>query len=233
MQLSIIIPTLNEAAFIGKTLQHIYAYADTQVEVIVVDGGSTDETAVIAQRFPVLWLNAPERGRAVQMNYAAQFAGGDTLFFLHADCLPPIHYCMRIRNALTNGFPAGSFRYRFDSDRLLLKWQARCIRLPFLFCRGGDQGLFVRKEAFDAAGGYKSHFVVMEDYDLIRTLRKQARFALLPDEAIVSARKYRHNAWLKVQIANALAMGMFLSGWFSPLRIRNTYFALLKHPKAE
>lgn len=233
MHLSIIIPTLNEAGFLDKTLKVLTTHANHPIEILVVDGGSTDATATIAQKFPVTWLPAPAKGRAIQMNYGAAHASGDVLFFLHADCIPPEHFYKHIQKAIDAGSQAGSFRYRFDKPGLLLRLQTWFIRFPGLLFRGGDQGLFITKKLFDTIGGYREEFVVMEDYDIIRRIKKHAKPALLPQHAIVSARKYACNNWLQVQIANAVAMTMFLSGRYSPVRIQSTYYRLIRHPKAD
>lgn len=233
MHLSIIIPTLNEAGFLDKTLKVLTTPAYHPIEILVVDGGSTDATATIAQKFPVNWLPAPAKGRAIQMNYGAARASGDVLFFLHADCIPPENFYLHIFEAIESGYPAGSFRYRFDKPGLLLRLQTWFIRFPGLLFRGGDQGLFITKKLFDTIGGYREEFVVMEDYDIIRRIKKHAKPALLPQHAIVSARKYACNNWLQVQIANAVAMTMFLSGRYSPVRIQSTYYRLIRHPKAD
>jgi len=229
MRLSVIIPTLNESAHLAATLESVLAHLPPDAEVLVCDGGSTDTTADIAARYPVRLIHAPTRGRAAQMNFAAAQAQGELLFFLHADCHPPAQYANKITAAVRNGKTAGCFRYRFDSPRLLLRAQAWCIRFPGILFRGGDQTLFITRELFTRIGGFNETYVVMEDYDIIRRIRRIGSFAILPDLAVVSARKYQHNSWLAVNFANAVAMTMFLSGRFSPNHIRVTYHRLIRH----
>lgn len=232
MRLTIIIPTYNEAVCLQKTIEFVCTYGGADTEIIVSDGGSVDTTCAIAAAFPVTLLHAPVRGRAEQMNYAAQRASGDILFFLHADCLPPVAFRDKIITAIRSGRTAGCFRYHFDSPSRLLRAQAWFVRLPGIMFRGGDQTLFITKDTFMQIGGYAEHYVVMEDYEIIRRIKKAGSFVVLPDHALVSARKYTHNSWLKVNFANAVAMLMFLSGLFSPVAIRSAYFQLIKHPKA-
>lgn len=232
MFLSIIIPTFNEARFIGNTLEFLLKQTyDMPFEIIVADGGSTDDTTSIASNFPVSVLQSPERGRAQQMNFAARFAKGTILFFVHADCLPPANFSSSIRNALNKGVDAGCFRYRFDSNKRMLQFNSFFNRFGGLLFRGGDQTLFIKKDIFSALGGFDESYIVMEDYDMVRRISKGHRFEVLRDEAMVSARKYDENSWLKVNIANAVAMSMYLTGLFCPLTIRNTYHRMIKHPK--
>lgn len=232
MLITIIIPTFQESVFLGATLQHLLDHAQFhQIEIIVCDGGSTDDTAKIAAAFPVTFLTAPIKGRAAQMNYAAAHAHGDLLFFVHADCLPPKDYAEAILLAIRNGADAGCFRYRFDKQGLMLRVNAFFNRFSGILFRGGDQTLFIKHTVFQSLQGFNEHFVVMEDYDMVRRIHRHHRFVVLPHEAVVSARKYEQNSWLKVNFANAVAMTMFLTGRYQPVDIRNTYHRLIKHPK--
>ena len=102
-----------------------------------------------------------------------------------------------------------------------------------LICRGGDQTLFVKKEIFFALNGFSEKFIIMEDYDFVKRLMKIYSFKVIPEYAVVSARKYEHNSWAKVNFANAVAMYMFMSGAYSPQRIRNTYHSMIKNTKGQ
>ncbi|MFZ1632839.1 MAG: hypothetical protein WAT43_03135, partial [Chitinophagales bacterium] len=126
---------------------------------------------------------------------------------------------------------AGCFRYRFDSDRFLLRVNAYFNKFGGLICRGGDQTLFIKKSVFQSLNGFNEKFTIMEDYDLVRRIQKQHQFVVIPEYALVSARKYDENTWVKVNFANTVAMLLFVTGTASPQRIKSTYHSLIKHPK--
>ncbi|NIJ54515.1 TIGR04283 family arsenosugar biosynthesis glycosyltransferase [Dyadobacter arcticus] len=210
MKLSVIIPTYNEAANIAGLVRDLYRYAGEQcIEVIVSDGGSKDATMDIAALAGASVIKSPKPGRAAQMNYASQFAQGDVLYFVHADVGIHPDYFKDIENAVSDGFDAGCYRFRFDSDRAILKINSYFTRFNRLMCRGGDQTLFVTRKLFDQLNGFDEYHTIMEDYDIIIRIWKIARFKIIPKEVIVSARKYENNSWLRVQLANLTAFTMF------------------------
>ena len=232
MKYSILIPTYNEARYIRALLEHLKRISEGyEVEILVCDGGSTDNTVSQAEMPGVQVLHSPVKGRAGQMNYAAGKAVGDILFFVHADCFPPVTCFSAISSELSKGADAGCFRYRFDSEKPLLKLNAYFNRFGGLICRGGDQTLFIKHEVFKKLNGFNEKFIIMEDYDLVRRIQQQYTFSVIPEYAVVSARKYEHNNWFKVNFANSVAMFLFLSGIASPQRIKSTYHSLIKHPK--
>jgi len=234
MRFSIIIPTYNEQGFIQRLIHHLQKVAiGINYEIIVCDGGSTDITVKIAESCGVIVLNSPTKGRAGQMNYAAKVATGDILYFVHADCLPPANCFSAIQSSVSAGFDAGCFRYRFESERFLLKINTYFTRFSGLIYRGGDQTLYIKKSTFNLIQGFNERFIIMEDYELVRRLRKKHQFQIIPEYAIVSSRKYDKNNWIKVNFANTVAMVMFLSGVASPQRIKSTYHGIIKHPKDE
>ncbi|GGC06328.1 MULTISPECIES: TIGR04283 family arsenosugar biosynthesis glycosyltransferase [Dyadobacter] len=210
MKLSIIIPTYNEAANIARLLQDLFRYAgDQPIEVIVSDGGSKDATLEIALQAGASVLKSPKPGRAAQMNYASGFANGDVLYFVHADVGINQDYFQDIERAASDGFEAGCYRFRFDSNRAILKINSYFTRFNRLMCRGGDQTLFITRKLFDQLNGFDEYYTIMEDYDIIIRIWKIARFKIIPKEVTVSARKYQNNSWLRVQIANLTAFTMF------------------------
>ncbi|MBP8916291.1 MAG: TIGR04283 family arsenosugar biosynthesis glycosyltransferase [Chitinophagales bacterium] len=234
MKISIIIPTLNEEKYISKILLWFASInSDKILECIVCDGGSEDNTIKVASQFNTIILHSPKKGRSNQMNFAAKYARGEILYFVHADCIPPKTCFDSIIEAVHQNYDAGCFRYKFDSDKYLLKVNAFFNRFGGLICRGGDQTLFVKKEIFFALNGFSEKFIIMEDYDFVKRLMKIYSFKVIPEYAVVSARKYEHNSWAKVNFANAVAMYMFMSGAYSPQRIRNTYHSMIKHPKGQ
>jgi glycosyltransferase involved in cell wall biosynthesis len=173
IRISVIIPTLNEEKSLSTLLPFLQAHGGEQVcEVIVCDAGSIDQTKKVSEQFGAAYLACNQKGRPFQMNEGAACAKGNVLYFLHADTIPPASFSEDILHFLNQGFEAGCYRYRFDSDRAILKHQARLTRYPFLIFRGGDQSLYITKSLFDKINGFDPHYFVMEDYDIIKRSRK-------------------------------------------------------------
>ena len=147
MKISVIIPTLNEAQNIERLIPYLKKECDTTplLEIIMVDGGSQDETVALGQNLGITVIQCPRKGRAVQMNYGANTATGSVLHFIHADVLPPKDCFTNIIHILNQGYDAGCFTYQFDSKSWLLKINAFFTRFNKIWCRGGDQTLFVKK----------------------------------------------------------------------------------------
>lgn len=231
MQISIIIPTYNEAENIGATIQHLMSAADNKVcEIIVADAGSKDDTISIATQAGAKAIISPIKGRAGQMNFGTQQAKGDVLYYVHADTKPPITYPSDIENALNSGYNCGSYITKFDSNKFILKVNALCTRLNYLFVRGGDQSIFVTRSLFDKVGGYKETMLIMEDYQFLESICKHGKFKLFQKSTLVSARKYDNNSWLAVQLANLKAVKMYRQG-AAQEDIVNTYHRMLNYRK--
>ncbi len=229
MTFSIIIPTLNEAENIAQLIQFLKKYGDSRLlEIIVVDAESTDTTIEHARTEGANVLISHKRGRAIQMNIGAQAAIGDVLYFIHADCTPPATFLDDIGQAITEGYPIGCYRYRFDNQRFILRINAYFNRFEPLWCRGGDETLFIKKEAFEALNGFDESYCIMEEYDFIKRARAVFPFKIIPKYAIVSARKYETNSWLRVQLANMTAFKMFRSGEPAE-KIAQTYREMLNY----
>ncbi|MGF7080359.1 TIGR04283 family arsenosugar biosynthesis glycosyltransferase [Mucilaginibacter sp. UYCu711] len=198
--ISIIIPTFNEADQILTTIGQVnQTRADEQFEIIIADGGSTDNTAALAKQSGAIVLNSTRKGRAAQMNTGAKQAKGDILYFLHADTVPPKGYLADIKEAVANGYAAGCFMLSFDHSHWFLKANCWFTRFDVDAIRFGDQSLFVTKTAFEQAGGFAEEHIVMEDQELIRRLRKKVRFKIIKKPVITSARKYLENGIYKTQ----------------------------------
>ena len=229
MKFSIIIPTLNEEENIQRLLIHLQKHANSNLrEIIVVDGGSSDETCTIAKDLNVKILQSPKKGRATQMNLGATHASGDVLYFVHADTLPPESYMKDLEIALVEKYPIGCFRFRFNSNKKILRFNSYMTRFDRIWVRGGDQSLFITRTLFDSLGGYRDDFKIMEEYDLITRARKEAAFKIIPKDVLVSDRKYDNNSFLRVQIANATVFMMYRFG-ASQNAMCNTYKRLLNY----
>lgn len=227
MKLSIIIPTYYEEDNIGQLLQFLTQHSDLhQFEVIVVDGGSKDYTCSIVKQYPnTLLLKSDIASRPVQMNLGASHATNEVLYFVHADVQLPDSFVKDILKYLDK-YPAGVYRYKFDSSSWLLKINAFFTRFPMMWCRGGDQTLYITKALFEHLGGFDEYYCVLEDFDLLTRIRAEAGFAIMPGEVIVSARKYSSNNYFKVQWVNLMAFRMYRKG-VDPKDIRQYYKAAL------
>ncbi len=231
MRISIIIPTYNEAENIESLISYLLRIEQKEsIEIIVADGGSTDSTIELAQKCGVTSLLSAIKGRAGQMNHAVDFATGDVLYFIHADSRPPVTYFGDIKNALLKGYNCGCYRSQFDSNNFMLKINAFFTRLNVLFCRGGDQTIFVTRALFEKVGPYKNEMLIMEDYDFLARIRKQGKFKLFNKATVFSARKYDENSWLKVQKANLKIVRMYKNGK-SQQEMLDTYKRMLNYRK--
>lgn len=233
IKFSVIIPTLNEADNIGELLELLIPQLDFNVdEIIVVDANSLDKTNEIATSFGVRVISCLQKSRAFQMNLGAKEAKGNLFYFVHADARPPKSFRTDIMEALSNDYVIGCYRFKFDSNKWLLALNSYFTRFDRLMCRGGDQTLFVSKELFEKLGGYQENYRIMEDYDFIIRARKENAFKILPKNVIVSSRKYKHNSYLRVNIANLIVFTLFGFGAKQKNMIK-AYSILLNHPKAE
>ena len=229
MKVSIIIPTLNEADNIGKLIDYLFKNSnDTLAEILVIDAQSSDNTEGVARKAGAKVVSTTERGRAIQMNYGASLAQGDILYFIHADCFPPKTYLIDIQQIVKEGFELGCYRYKFDNDCFMLKINAFFTRFEPLWCRGGDETLFIKKTVFDSLGGFDEKYIIMEEYDFIRRAKALYSMKIIPKYATVSARKYETNSWWQVQIANLTAFRMYKKG-IEPREIAVTYKQMLNY----
>lgn len=200
MEISIIIPVLNEEKQIGKLIRYLKKYGEDYVsEIIISDGGSTDQTIKIAEESGAVVLKAPGRGRALQMNAGAEVATSQILYFLHADSFPPQNFCLEIAEAIKKGADAGSFTLRFDTPNPILKLYSLFTHLPITEVRFGDQSLFVKKRLFKLVGGFRNELIVMEDQQIVRDLKRKGEFVLINRSVLTSARKYRAIGAFKLQ----------------------------------
>ncbi|MCH8557056.1 MAG: TIGR04283 family arsenosugar biosynthesis glycosyltransferase [Balneolia bacterium] len=202
-KISVIIPVYNEAGHIGELLRYLKSIIPDdrapRIDLLVVDGGSTDTTAEEVLAEGVRLVKSPLKGRSAQMNYGAKESSGEVLYFLHADSFPPSDIFSSVVSKVRAGAEAGCSRLRFDSERWLMRlyaWFTRFDLLPFRF---GDQGLFVRRDVFEELGGFREDLVVMEDNEMMRLLRKRGRFVVMENYVTTSARKYQENGFVRLQ----------------------------------
>jgi rSAM/selenodomain-associated transferase 2 len=209
--LSIIIPALNEAENIKETL-HSTESGD-YVEKVVVDGGSGDDTVMLARNAGAKVVLSPP-GRARQLNRGAAEAQGEVFLFLHSDTRLPHEYARYVRETMAQRhIVAGAFRLAIDSPQKRLKWVAGAanLRSRFLQFPYGDQAIFLRAALFRELGGFPE-VPVMEDFYLVQLLRRQGRIHILDQQVTTSARRWLRLGVLRTTLINQLMIGGFLLG---------------------
>jgi rSAM/selenodomain-associated transferase 2 len=189
-RLSIIVPTLDEAGNLPALLGDLAPARRRGHEVIVSDGGSSDDTRAIAEPLADHVIAAP-RGRARQMNAAAAIASGDVYWFVHADSRLPPDCDLAIAGALDRGASWGRFDIRLSGGRAMFRVVERLINLRSRLSgiATGDQGIFVGRQAFSQVGGYPD-IALMEDVALSQALRRLARPACLAQRLVTSSRRW-------------------------------------------
>lgn len=220
-QLCVVIPALNEAQHLPASIASARRDADSQV--MVVDGGSTDETEAVARSLSAIVLRAP-RGRARQMNEGAAAAAAEFLLFLHADTQLPPGYGGEVRELLSRpGVMAGAFQFAIAEEipgrRWIERgtnWRARRWQLPY-----GDQGLFLRRRTFKQLGGF-APMPLLEDYEFVRRLRCLGRVIIASGAAATSGRRWQRLGCFRTTLLNGcILLGYHLG--ISPARLARWY----------
>jgi rSAM/selenodomain-associated transferase 2 len=221
MNISVVLPVLNEEQSIRGTLQSLIRL--TPYEIIVVDGGSRDRTLEICKEFAVDVMHA-ERGRARQMNVGARRASGEVLLFLHADTRLPQSALNDIAAALSDSrYLGGRFDVELEGAHWMLKivgtlinYRSRATKIAT-----GDQALFVRREVFERMGGFPD-IPLMEDIAFCRALKRLGALAWLRSRVITSARRWeRDGVWRTIFKMWSLKV-CYLAG-VSPMRLKRFY----------
>ena len=228
--ISIIIPVYNEADEVSTNILRVRnACVTDQIEIILVDGGSSDETIAVAEKAGVNVVRS-EKGRAKQMNFGASLAKGEILYFLHADSNPPFQFDRSILNAHQNGAKSGCFRLAFNSDHWFLKANSWFTRFNVNAVRFGDQSLFVTKEVFYSSGGFDANLLIMEDQEIIHRIKKYGKFVVMEGEITTSARKYLDNGIYKMQSIFFCIWALYYLGYRQE-RLLKVYRNLIRNHK--
>ena len=219
--ISVIIPALNEAKAIEPTLSNFKECRRT--EIIVVDGGSRDQTVEIAKSLGAKVLkSAPSK--ATQMNAGAAEAAGEVLLFLHADTRLPKNFEECVLEAVGRSeFCAGAFSLRIDSDagglrfiERVANWRSRFLQMPY-----GDQALFVSRKLFYEIGGYPD-YPIMEDFELVRRLKRRGKITILPESVQTSPRRWLNVGIIKTWLLNQIVILAYYIG-IPPQRLSQWY----------
>jgi rSAM/selenodomain-associated transferase 2 len=215
--ISIIIPTLNEAEQVGNWRQLRELMENHICEIIVVDGGSSDETVSLARSLGFRTEICPA-GRGRQLNHGARVASGAILLFLHADTQLPANFDRLIRQCLNQPSTlAGAFSLSIEGATLFLRFiclcanlRSRLFQLPY-----GDQGIFISRDNFLRSGGFPET-PIMEDFIYIRKARRTGRIRTLPQHVTTSARRWQRLGIIRTTLINQLVILGYYAG--IPLR---------------
>lgn len=205
MTISAVVPTLDAAEHLTECLEAL-AGVD---EIIVADGGSSDSTQAIAREAGARLITSP-RGRGLQLAAGAAAATGDALLFVHADTRLSPDWLALARVHLARSSQPACFRLRLDDcawqARIIergVAWRTRLLRLPY-----GDQGLLIRRDAYQASGGFRP-LLLMEDVDLLRRIQHPR---MLAADAVTSAQRWRRDGWARRSLRNLGCLSLWQLG---------------------
>ena len=212
---------LNEAARIASVIQQIEKIEE--IEIIVVDGGSVDNTVEVVYSLGVNVIST-QRGRALQMNTGAKMASGEILLFLHADTVLPQGFAELVRDALNkSGVIAGAFELKIEGRHKGLRLIEKMVSLRSHFFQlpYGDQAIFIKAETFNQFGGFPE-LVIMEDFEFINRLKRYGKIKILPISVITSGRRWQQLGILKTTLINQIMiLGYYLG--IPPEKLANFY----------
>ncbi len=217
--ISAIIPVLNEAKILDQSLSRLTPQLKGH-ELIIVDGGSTDDTSLIAKKYGQVICS--ERGRARQSNAGAARARGNILLFLHADVWLDSGAIESVETAISAGYVGGAFEQRIDGDHPLYRLIERAanFRAKRLGIFYGDGGIFIRRAHFNQIGGFPD-IPIMEEVGLSRKLRRCGKVTLVEPGIHISARRWKKNGIVRTTLTNWLITLLYL------LRVRPNHLAKL------
>jgi len=226
--ISIIIPTLNEAASIETTMKS--AQASTEVEIIVADGESSDGTGEMAKGLGARLLTITG-GRAKQVNAGAMAASSEVLLFLHGDTRLPAGFDKHVMNLLTMpDTAAGAFTLGIDGPEIGLRLIEKLANLRSRFFQTpyGDQAIFLRASLFHSIGGFPE-IPIMEDFVFMQRVRKEGRVVIAPVAVTTSSRRWKELGIIKTTLINQIVLLAYFLGtdhqrlarWYRRVKLRN------------
>jgi rSAM/selenodomain-associated transferase 2 len=217
---SIVMPVYNEGKIIEKAISGLIR--ETGVEVIVVDGGSTDDTVLCLKNYPVNVISSA-KNRATQMNAGAREAKGDVLLFLHADCILEEGAISAIRESVSSGLVGGCLRHIIDSPGMIYRMIEATgdIRAKLSKIFYGDQAIFVKKDVFSKLGGY-DNVSLFDDVLFSKKLRRAGKTRVLNKKVYASSRRWQKQGIIKATLVNWLVSVGFMAG-ISPRVLKKVY----------
>lgn len=222
MKVSIIIPVLNEAKHLVEGLNKLQSYRKQGHEIVMVDGGSADDTVKLAADLSDKVIRS-DRGRARQMNAGANIASGDVLLFLHADTVLPENACELIESSFCDGRKWGRFDVKLSGTRnvfrvieTLINWRSRITSVAT-----GDQAIFISREMFDRVGSFPD-IPLMEDIAISKSLRHISKPACLTSVVVTSSRRWEKHGVLKTVLLMWFLRFLYFIG-VSPDRLVRLY----------
>ena len=209
-KISVIIPTLNEAKILEETLSRLQPELESH-ELIVVDGGSTDASVCIAEKYGKVVVS--ERGRAKQLNAGAAAATGDILIFLHADVWLESGALAAVVPALSSGYVGGGFRQKIEGRGFLYRLIeiGGNIRGRYLKVFYGDSGIFLARADFEKIGGFPN-VPILEEMGFSKGLRRLGKTTLLTPYIHISARRWKASGIVRTTLNNRLITLLYFLG---------------------
>lgn len=218
--ISVIIPTYNEEKNIKNTLKSLLSHRN--IEIIIVDGQSSDKTVELARNYPVKIFRS-EINKGIQMNSGAEEASGEIFLFLHSDCTPEGGAFLAIKDCLSRGYIGGCLSLRIDSDNIIYRFieASGNIRAKLSKIFYGDQGIFVRRDVFFKIGGFDK-VELFEDIIFSKKLKREGKTAILNKKIYASARRWQKQGVIKTTLVYWLLTLGFLFG-VSPGTLKKIY----------
>lgn len=205
---SVVVPVLDEAAALERNLPRLVSSAP---EVVVSDGGSSDESLEIASELGARVVRG-SAGRGPQLNRGAAATTGRALLFLHADTVLPDRALEAIAEALEGGAVGGGFQVRFESDRPIYRLGSRIVNLRTRAARTplGDQAQFVDRAAFEALRGYRD-WPILEDLEFMRRLKRHGKVTIVPEPVATSVRRFEQRGITRTIVLNWLIFLLYFA----------------------
>lgn len=221
--ISVVIPTLNEAQALPASLTALQNER-VEHETIVIDSGSRDATVEIASAYGARVLHAPN-GRGSQLCAGAREAAGDILLFLHADSIFPAGGLSRIEDVLSSDarIVGGNFRLIFDGGTLFSRWLTRFYaRIRWFGLYYGDSGIFIRRDVYEAIGGFRP-IPIMEDLDFVRRLERFGRTCCIAEPPLITSSRRFEGRRAVVIVRGWIALHVLFWLGISPDRLAEIY----------
>lgn len=228
--ISVIIPVYNEKNNLLKLLPHLCQIGQGHdFEILISTGACEQDYSECVEGVAKTRIVCTKRkGRAHQMNDGTAVAKGNIFAFLHADVIPPKTFFEDIERTIASGNEAGFFSYRFDKDSFFLRMNASFTKRDGIFTGGGDQCLFIKKTVFEKLNGFDENQVLMEDFEFFKRMKSAGvNYTIIDNDLVVSARKYKNNSYLRVNLANLLLVILFKWG-YAPKKLKSLHNRLLR-----